>query len=86
MPSPTRLPAQAFDPGILLLQLCMALSFLGLQHCVVLMRAVVIQFGTLQDTEDIGNGPALDDQLINRFQLADDLPLRRVAGSFHSES
>ena len=43
---------------------------------------MVGRFGDLQDRADIGNGLALDGQLISRFELVDDL-LRRVAGSFH---
>jgi len=36
----------------------------------------------LDDTADVGDGLALDDQLLGSFQLADDL-LRRVPGAFH---
>ncbi len=47
-----------------------------------LTPAVVGRLGDFQNTADIGNGLALDDQLICSCELADDL-LRRVTGSFH---
>ena len=53
-----------------------------LHAAVELAPAVVSGLSNLQDTEDIGNGPGLGNQLISRFELADDL-LRCVAGSFH---
>jgi len=38
----------------------------------------------LDDTADVGDGLALDNQLLSSFQLAYDL-LRRVPGAFHGE-
>ena len=38
----------------------------------------------LDDTADVGDGLALDDQLLSSFQLADDL-LHRVPGESHGE-
>ncbi len=43
---------------------------------------MVSRLGDFQDAADVGNGIGLGNQLISRFELADDL-LRCVASSFH---
>jgi hypothetical protein len=58
------------------------LGLFCLHAAVELAPAVVGGLGDLQDAAEIGNALAIGDQLIIRFQLADDL-LGCVAGSFH---
>jgi len=73
-----------FKPGVLLLQLGQPPGLLGLHPAVLLPPAVIHRLRHLDDTADVGDGLALDDQVLGSFQLADDL-LRRVPGAFHVE-
>ena len=52
-------------------------------HAAILLAPAVIgRLRHLDDTADLDDGLALGDQLLRRFQLADDL-LRGLPGAFH---
>ena len=62
-----------FEPGVLLLQLSQTPGFLGLHPAVMLPPAVIRRLRHLDQAADVGHGLALGDQLLGRFELADDL-------------
>ena len=61
------------EPSVHLLQLGQPLGFLGLHAALQLAPAGVGVLWVLQGSRDVGNGLALGDQLLGRFELADDL-------------
>ena len=72
------------ETGVLLLQLGRPFGFLAMHAAILQPPAVVGRLGHLNGSADIGDGLALSDQLLSRFELADDL-LGFVADAFHGE-
>jgi len=70
-----------FEPGVFLLQLGQPPGLLGLHTSVLLSREVVGLLRHFDDPADVGDGLALDDQLLGGFELADD-PRDCVPGAF----
>jgi hypothetical protein len=71
-----------FDAGVLPLQLSQPFSFLSMHPVVLLLPAVVGWLRDLNRPADVGDSLALSDQLLNDFELADDL-LSCVVDSLH---
>lgn len=69
------------EPPILLLQLSQPPGLLGMHAAVLLPPAVIGRLHHLDDAADGGDGPALRNQLLCRFELADDL-LGSMPGAF----
>jgi len=72
------------EPGVLFLKLAKPFGLFCLHSAVELPPAVVGGLGDLENLAGIRNCLALIKQLINRFELADDL-LGYVPGAFHGE-
>ncbi len=75
--------ARSFLRRVLLVQLRRMPGLLGLHASIYLFPAVVRQLRHPEDPAVFGDGLALGDQLLCRFELADDLR-RCVPGAFHA--